>query len=345
MTKDIKAIGRVEVACGVAKERIKTVGRVVARSVASERINPGVLLPPVVLLKSAATPLAVLFPGGVVKERFDTVGSVEAACCVAIECLKTGRRVVVAVGVAKKRIKPVGRVVAADGVAKERRYPVGGVLVAGAVVLERLKTVGRVVAAGGIVNERLHTGGRVAVAGGVAKERKKTDGRVAVANGVVSERENTDGRVVDAGRVVLKRYVALGCIVPAGGVVKERIRTDGGITRAGCQGKKRIITLGGIAAGIASVGCRNNPESSRGRRKCKRTKRNATRMEADRERRIVRSELWEVITVFMVVISFVFGLSFLIRSQTALRHSLEGSAVEGASHSTRLVTHGVTRLL
>ena len=71
----------------------------------------------------------------------------------------------------------------------------------------------------------------------------------------------------------MKRYVALGCIVPAGGVVKERIRADGGITRAGCQGKKRIITLGGIAAGIASVGCRNNPESRRGRRKGKRTKR------------------------------------------------------------------------
>ena len=65
----------------------------------------------------------------------------------------------------------------------------------------------------------------------------------------------------------------LAVLFAAGGVAKERIRADGGIAPAGCQGKKRIITLGGIAAGIASVGCRNNPESRRGRRKCKRTKR------------------------------------------------------------------------
>ena len=56
-------------------------------------------------------------------------------------------------------------------------------------------------------------------------------------------------------------------------LLKERSLTDGGIVRAVCQGEKRIITLGGIAAGIASVGCRNNPESRRDRRKCKRTKR------------------------------------------------------------------------
>ena len=59
----------------------------------------------------------------------------------------------------------------------------------------------------------------------------------------------------------------------SGSVVKERELTDGCVVDAGCQMEKRTIALGGIAAGIASIGCRNNPESSRGRRKCKRTKR------------------------------------------------------------------------
>src|SRR6476660_10180913 len=39
------------------------------------------------------------------------------------------------------------------------------------------------------------------------------------------------------------------------------------------------------------------------------------RMRADWERRMVRSELLEVISVFIAVISFFFGLSFLIRSR------------------------------
>ena len=81
-----------------------------------------------------------------------------------------------------------------------------------------------------------------------------------------------------------------GRVVAAGGVVRERIKTDGGIALAGCQAKKRIITLGGIAVGIASVGCRNNPESRRGRRKCKRTKRKRDENESGPERRMVRSE-------------------------------------------------------
>src|SRR5712691_8908461 len=38
-------------------------------------------------------------------------------------------------------------------------------------------------------------------------------------------------------------------------------------------------------------------------------------MKADRERRMVRSELLEAITVFMAVVSLRFGLSFLIGAQ------------------------------
>ena len=60
----------------VAKERINTVGRVVAA-------------------------------GGVAKERIRTVGRVGAAGCVAKERLKTGGRVVAAGCVAKERMKPV----------------------------------------------------------------------------------------------------------------------------------------------------------------------------------------------------------------------------------------------
>ena len=61
-----------------------------------------------------------------------------------------------------------------------------------------------------------------------------------------------------------------GCVVVSGSVVKEREITDGCVVNAGCQMEKRTIALGGIAAGIASVGCRNNPESVGSRRKCKR---------------------------------------------------------------------------
>ena len=67
-------------------------------------------------------------------------------------------------------------------------------------------------------------------------------------------------------------------------------------------------------------------------------------MIADRERSMVKSE--RVISVFMAGMSFRLGfcLNFGAGSlKIVVRHSLEGSAVEGASHSTRLVTHGVTR--
>ena len=114
---------------------------------------------------------------------------------------------------------------------------------------------------------------------------------------------------------VVLRDVALktgGRVVAAGGVVTERIKTNSRIAVAGCQAKKRKIPLGGVAVGIASVRCRiyrfrkpsgqsasvNAPSVS------------ATRMIADRERRIVRSEFLEVITVFMAVISLRFGFCF-----------------------------------
>ena len=85
---------------------------------------------------------------------------------------------------------------------------------------------------------------------------------------------NTDGRVVAAGDIVNEapqsRWL---CCSLAVVLLKSANYTDSCIIRAGCQVEKRIIALGGIAAGIASVGRRNNPESRRGRRKCKRTKR------------------------------------------------------------------------
>src|SRR4029077_2369040 len=89
----------------------------------------------------------------------------------------------------------------------------------------------------------------------------------------MKERGGTVGRFRAAGGVVRERGSAVGRVIATGCVAEERILTNGGIVRARRQEQKRIITLGGIAAGIASVGCRNNPESSRGRRKCKRTKR------------------------------------------------------------------------
>ena len=107
---------------------------------------------------------------------------------------------------------------------------------------------------------------------GVVLERSSTVGRVEVASHVVFERLKTVARVVEAGGVVQEHSKTGGRVVAAGCVAGERIKTDSRAL-AGCQVQKRIITLGGIAAGIASVRCRNNPESSRGRRKCKRTKR------------------------------------------------------------------------
>ena len=89
-------------------------------------------------------------------------------------------------------------------------------------------------------------------------ERLKTVGRVVAAGGIVHEHSNTGGRVVAAGCVAKERIKR-----PMARIALRRLSGR----------KKRIITLGGIAAGIASIGCRNNPESRRGRRKCKRTKR------------------------------------------------------------------------
>src|SRR4029078_689709 len=76
----------------------------------------------------------------------------------------------------------------------------------------------------------------------------------------------------------------------------ERINHNSGIALAACQAKKRKIPFGGIAAGIASVGCRNNSESRRDRRKCKRTKRKRDENGSEprtenREKWILRSDL------------------------------------------------------
>ena len=63
------------------------------------------LLPPLVLLKSALAPgRRVFFAGGVVLERSNTGGRVGDAECVVLERKSTIGRVVAAVCVAKKRI-------------------------------------------------------------------------------------------------------------------------------------------------------------------------------------------------------------------------------------------------
>ena len=93
--------------------------------------------------------------------------------------------------------------------------------------------------------------------------------------------------------------------------------------------EKRTIALGGIAAGIAAVGRRNNPESPGADASANAPSVSATRMEADRERKMVR--VGGVIAVFMAVISFVFRLPFLIRSRLPRAISREGSADQGTS--------------
>ena len=108
-----------------------------------------------------------------------------------------------------------------------------------------------------VVLQRAHENrGRVVAAGGVVRERRTPVAVLLMPVVLFSSATSPSA-------VLLLPVVLLG----------SALRADSGIALAGCQVKKRIITLGGIAAGIASVGCRNNPESSRGRRKCKRTKR------------------------------------------------------------------------
>ena len=65
----------------LAKERLDPASSVVAaRRVAKERIeSDGGVFRPVVLLRSAFTPLAVPSARGVLKERIDSVGSVQVA--------------------------------------------------------------------------------------------------------------------------------------------------------------------------------------------------------------------------------------------------------------------------
>src|SRR2546425_886978 len=110
--------------------------------------------------------------------------------------------------------------------------------------------VGRVLLAkAGVAKERLITGGRVTEARGVAKERKRTGGRFVCASGVAGDCKTTVGGVGGAGGAAKE------CSQPMGRIVDP----------AGDEAEKRTITLSGVAAGIASVGCRGNPESFRGR--------------------------------------------------------------------------------
>ena len=106
---------------------------------------------------------------------------------------------------------------------------------------------------------------------------------------VAKERVNPVGRVVVAGGVGNKCLKTAGRVRAPGGVVTERVKTNGGIAPAACQAKERKIPLGGIEVGIASVRWRIyrlRPWTS-----AKLPSVSAMRMKADRERRMVRSDL------------------------------------------------------
>src|SRR4029077_9165633 len=136
------------------------------------------------------------------------------------------------------------------------------------VATKRLKTDRRVVVAGAVVHERVAAVGCIVAAGvAVARERIKTSGRVVAADFIEGECVKTCARVSAAGRVIHERIRTGGRVQAAGCVEKERIVTDGGIARAGCQAEKRSFTLGSVAAGIASVGCRDNRLRCRWQRK------------------------------------------------------------------------------
>ena len=181
---------------------------------------------------------------GVVKERLQTVGRVEAAGCVFIERKSTVGRIALADSVTKERKSTVGRVVSAVCVALERRATVGGVDDASCVVLERRVTVGGVVDADCVVPERIETVGCVVVAGCV-----------------VQERLNTIGRVLNAGCVAKERLKAIGRIAVAGAVLIERKSTVGRVGDPGGEAEKRILTLSRIEARIASVRCWSTPKA------------------------------------------------------------------------------------
>ena len=85
----------------------------------------------------------------------------------------------------------------------------------------------------------------------------------------VIECENTVGRVVIAGCVAVERCITVGHVVVASCGGSERGKTIGRVVCAGGEAEKRTIALSGVAVGIASVRCRGNPESFRGRRKRK----------------------------------------------------------------------------
>src|SRR5260370_1158615 len=73
--------------------------------------------------------------------------------------------------------------------------------------------------------------------------------------------------VIAAGAAASERYKPVAPVVVAGGVAIERLITQGGVVDAAAEALESIVTLRGVAAGIASVRCRVNPESFRGRPK------------------------------------------------------------------------------
>jgi len=109
---------------------------------------------------------------------------------------------------AKERFKTIGRVDAARFVVLERTRTVGRVTRTICVELERIATGGSVGVAGSVAKERVSTGGRVGVTICVAKKGSKTSGSVGVAGGVVKERVSTNGRVVEDGGEAEKRVTA-----------------------------------------------------------------------------------------------------------------------------------------
>jgi hypothetical protein len=94
-------------------------------------------------------------------------------------------------------------------------------------------------------------------------------GRIEHAGGIENERLVTGGRVV-ACRVLIERLNPCGRVLEASCVEIERIKTKGRVVGAvGGKTEEGVRSLGRVVARIASVRCRANPESIRGRRKRK----------------------------------------------------------------------------
>ena len=103
------------------------------------------MLLPVLLLKSACTPVAVFSSASAVAmERVNAIGRVRVAGGVVRKGIDTGSCILRAGRVVEQRTRAIGRIVTGGGIAKERINPSGRVLRADRVAVERLHARGGV---------------------------------------------------------------------------------------------------------------------------------------------------------------------------------------------------------